>query len=54
MTDAIKGRGALSNPPGRFDKLTREFEADGWYEEEEGPNKLETVVSPEPARSVIT
>jgi DNA repair photolyase len=53
MTGAIKGRGALSQPPGRFDKLTQTLEHDGWYEEEE-PDKRETVVRPEPARSVIS
>ncbi len=53
MTDAIKGRGALSQPPGRFDKLTHTLEHDGWYEEEP-PNKLETVVLPETARTVIS
>jgi DNA repair photolyase len=53
MASAIKGRGALSNPPGRFDKLTQEFEHDGWYEEEP-PNKLETVVLPEHARTIIS
>ena len=46
----MKGRGALSQPPGRFDKLTRTLEHDGWYEEEP-PNKLETIVLPEPALS---
>jgi DNA repair photolyase len=53
MASSIKGRGALSNPPGRFDKLTQTFEHDGWYEEE-APNKLETTVMPEPARSIIS
>jgi len=53
MTDAIKGHGALSNPPGRFDKLTQTLEHDGWYEEET-PNKIETVVMPEAARTVIS
>jgi DNA repair photolyase len=53
MKDAIKGRGALSQPPGRFDKLTQTLERDGWYEEEE-PDKLTTVVMPEPARSIIS
>jgi len=53
MAGAIKGRGALSQPPGRFDKLTKEFEHDGWYEEE-APNKLETIVLPEPARPIIS
>jgi DNA repair photolyase len=53
MKDAIKGRGALSQPPGRFDKLTQSLERDGWYEEEE-PDRLTTVVMPEPARSIIS
>jgi DNA repair photolyase len=53
MTDAIKGRGALSQPPGRFDKLTHTLEHDGWYEEEQ-PEKRETIVLPENARTVIS
>ncbi len=53
MAGPIKGRGALSQPPGRFDKLTQVLEHDGWYEEEP-PDKLETIVMPEPARSVIS
>jgi DNA repair photolyase len=53
MAGAIKGRGALSQPPGRFDKLTQTLEHDGWYEDEE-PGKRETIVLPEPARSVIS
>jgi len=53
MAGAIKGRGALSQPPGRFDKLTQTLEQDGWYEEE-APDKRETIVLPEPARSVIS
>jgi DNA repair photolyase len=53
MAGFIKGRGALSNPPGRFDKLTTTFEQDGWYEEEV-PAKVETVVLPEPSRSIIS
>jgi DNA repair photolyase len=53
MAGSIKGRGALSNPPGRFDKLTQTLEPDGWYEEEV-PNKVETVLLPEPARSIIS
>jgi DNA repair photolyase len=53
MASSIKGRGALSNPPGRFDKLTQTLEHDGWYEEE-APNKAETVVMAEPARSIIS
>jgi DNA repair photolyase len=53
MTEAIKGRGALSQPPGRFDTLTHTLEHDGWYEEEP-PNKLETTVLPEQARTIIS
>ncbi|HET9473770.1 MAG TPA: LAGLIDADG family homing endonuclease, partial [Steroidobacteraceae bacterium] len=53
MAGSIKGRGALSNPPGRFDKLTQTLEHDGWYEDE-APNKVETIVMPEPARSIIS
>jgi len=53
MAAAFKGRGALSQPPGRFDKLTQSLEHDGWYEEEPR-DKLATVVLPEPARSVIS
>ena len=47
------GRGALSNPPGRFD--TREVSAvdDGWYMEEE-PDSIATTLEPERARSIIT
>ena len=52
MASAFKGRGALSNPPGRFDKLTQTLEHDGWYEEER--LTIETVVMPEPARSIIS
>jgi DNA repair photolyase len=53
MAGAIKGRGALTQPPGRFDKLTKTLEQDGWYEEEQ-PDKRETTVLPEPARSIIS
>ena len=31
MASAIKGRGAQSQPPGRFDILTKTLEHDGWY-----------------------
>lgn len=54
MTVSLKGRGALSQPPGRFDKLTKTLENDGWYEDEEVAEKLETTVLPEPARSIIS
>jgi len=53
MASAIKGRGAQSQPPGRFDILTKTLEHDGWYEDEE-PRHIQTVVLPEPSRSVIS
>ena len=53
MASAFKGRGALSQPPGRFDKLTQTLEHDGWYEDEP-PDKRETFVQPEHARSIIS
>jgi DNA repair photolyase len=53
MTSAIKGRGALSQPPGRFDKLTQTLEHDGWFEDEP-LDRIETIVRPEPARTIIS
>lgn len=49
----FKGRGALSNPAGRFDSLTLETTHDGWYEDEM-PESLEETVLPDAARSLIT
>ncbi|MDP9014165.1 MAG: PA0069 family radical SAM protein [Pseudomonadota bacterium] len=49
----FKGRGALSNPTGRFDALTLEQADDGWYQDEV-PDRLPETVLPDSARSVIT
>ena len=49
-----KGRGALSNPAGRFQSQTVSAFDDGWEREEEPLPRLETEVRPEPARSIIT
>jgi len=48
------GRGALSNPAGRFESTRTRREDDGWGVLEEPLPSLETTVLPEPARSVIT
>ncbi|MGA9852447.1 MAG: PA0069 family radical SAM protein [Gammaproteobacteria bacterium] len=50
-----KGRGALSNPEGRFEMLHREKFDDGWeqHPDDELP-PLETIVAAEPARSIIS
>ncbi|TLY86569.1 MAG: hypothetical protein E6K44_11910 [Gammaproteobacteria bacterium] len=47
------GRGALSNPPGRFDLQKLEAVDDGWYLEE-APDSIATTLEPERARSVIS
>jgi DNA repair photolyase len=49
----FKGRGALSNPSGRFDALTIEQTQDGWYQDETEDSLDETVL-PDSARSIIT
>src|SRR5208337_16113 len=49
----FKGRGALSNPAGRFDALTIEQMHDGWYQDEIEESLDETVL-PDSALSIIT
>jgi len=56
MNDAparIKGRGAASNPVGRFESTRAEREDDGWWQEFEAPRPGTTVVD-EQARSIIS
>jgi DNA repair photolyase len=50
---AFKGRGALSNPAGRFDTLLVEQTDDGWYQEEV-PESLQETVLPDAARGIVT
>ena len=50
---AFKGRGALSNPPGRFESQDVQEVHDGWYEEEQ-PDTIATTVEPDHARSIIS
>jgi DNA repair photolyase len=49
----FKGRGAVSNPAGRFDANTIEKVDDGWYEEA-SPTHLQETVSPDSARTIIS
>ena len=51
--EPIKGRGAASNPAGRFEPLINEQTHDGWYDEEIPQNPHETVL-PDRARGIIT
>ena len=53
-SQALKGRGALSNPPVRFESTSVEKADDGWYQEEALPTSLAETVLPDHARSVIT
>jgi DNA repair photolyase len=50
---ALKGRGALSNPAGRFERTGVESVDDGWYVEEQ-PDSVDTTLEPDRAKSVIS
>ena len=50
---SFTGRGALSNPPGRFDRQRLEAVDDGWYQDEL-PESIATTLEPDRAREVIT
>ncbi len=50
---SFKGRGAVSNPAGRFDALSLEPADDGWYREDP-PESLDATVMPDRARGIIT
>lgn len=52
--EPIKGRGALSNPAGRFETLARGAIDDGWGSLDDEAPAPNTVVSADPARSIIT
>jgi DNA repair photolyase len=49
-----RGRGAVSNAPGRFESLKTEAFDDGWNETDEAPAPLRTTVTAEKARVIIT
>src|SRR5579862_5354161 len=50
---ALKNLGALSNPPGRFERQQVESIDDGWYQDEV-PESIETTLEPDRAREVIS
>jgi len=50
---SFTGRGALSNPPGRFDKQQLDEVDDGWYQDEV-PESIPTTLEPDRARAVIS
>jgi DNA repair photolyase len=50
---AFKGRGALSNPVGRFEHTNLEAVYDGWYADEK-PDSIATTLEPDRARGIIS
>lgn len=50
---SFTGRGALSNPPGRFERQQLEQVDDGWYQDEV-PDSVPTTLEPDRAREVIS
>src|SRR5215831_747601 len=50
----IKGRGAASNPEGRFETQTQVGVDDGWEREADEPSREPTTVTEELARSIIS
>jgi DNA repair photolyase len=50
----IKGRGAASNPEGRFETRRGEWFDDGWQRDDEPPPHSATTVVEERARSILT
>ena len=48
------GRGAVSNPEGRFESARTEVVDDGWGSLDEALPEFQTIVAPEPARSIIS
>lgn len=51
---AFKGRGAVSNPAGRFESVDHEVFDDGWGNAEEEPEEPAAELRPDPARTVIS
>jgi DNA repair photolyase len=49
----VKGRGAVSNPQGRFDLLQRDPFDDGWHRDEDPAAPSATTVTVEHARSIL-
>jgi len=54
VSQAIKTRGAASNPEGRFESRTREDFDDGWLLDEPETPRPDTTVTPEASKSIIS
>ena len=53
-TRALRGRGALSNASGRYERETRVLVDDGWTKDDETPPPLKTEVLRDSSRTIIT
>ncbi|MCR6652735.1 MAG: PA0069 family radical SAM protein [Cellvibrionaceae bacterium] len=51
---SIKGRGALTNIPGRFEEQIIARADDGWWQEADEPGAPRTYITPETARTILT
>ena len=53
---AIKGRGAVSNLPGRYELQTVDVSDDGWWRDDEDlePTQVPTIIIPEVAKTILT
>jgi DNA repair photolyase len=54
IANAARGRGARSNVSGRYESQQREGFDDGWTVDDESPPKLETTLTAEKARVIIS
>jgi hypothetical protein len=52
-TRELRGRGALSNASGRYERETRVLVDDGWTNEDETPPTLKTEVLRDSSRTII-
>ena len=52
IVEVFKGRGAISNPDGRFETTQHYWEDDGWFQEE--TNKPKTTLLVDAAKSIIS
>src|SRR6202000_9460 len=50
----VRGRGAKSNATGRFESDTYEAFDDGWTAEDPAPARIDTSLTPERAKTIIT
>src|SRR4051812_25450229 len=54
VAGAVRGRGAKSNASGRYESVTREDFDDGWTAEDAEPQQLQTTLTAEKARKILT